>query len=117
MDLTWRDAISTLAVGAIFLLYMTFMQGGALPLLSSAWANAAAILVIGLGGMVISVRGDSHTRSKELFQVILRRAASVLGVIALIAGLAALVADSSRALTILVAFSIMVWGASVVSHV
>jgi hypothetical protein len=117
MDLTWRDLFSTLALGLILIVYMSYSQGARLWLISSAWSAAAVILLIGLGGRAISVRGGIHGKSRELFPIVLRAAASALGVIALGAGLIALFGDSAYALKIEVMTSIAVWGALSLSHV
>jgi MFS family permease len=117
MDLTWRDAISTLALCVIVVLYSTYLESPGGWLLSSTWATAAAILIIGLGGLVVGVRGDKHGRSQELFGVITRRASSVFAVIGLIVGLGALVADSAYALKLLVMSSLVAWASLLLSHV
>jgi hypothetical protein len=116
VDLTWRDAIASLALCTILVVYVVYLADG-LWLISSTWATAAAILIIGLGGRVISVRGDARVGTHERFHQVLRVAAAVFGVVALLAGLAAIVADSAYSLKILVMSSIIVWGAGLVSHV
>ncbi len=115
MDLTWRDVISTLALVAILVIYAAYL-GASLGLFSSAWATASMILLIGLGGRVISVRGDAG-RPRQRYQLVLQVVATVIGVVALLAGVSALILDSAYALKLLVMSSIVVWAVSVVSHV
>src|SRR5215469_10893513 len=69
------------------------------------------------GGLVVSVRGHVHGRSKELFAAAMRITASVFGIIALLAGVAALLVDSAYALKILVMSSIVTWLGTTVSHI
>jgi hypothetical protein len=116
MAITWRDAVSAVALGLIIIVYMSHLSDGSW-LLSSTWATAAVILLLGIGGRAIGVHGDAHRRPKEWFPALLRRIASALGVVALAAGLIALLGDSAFALRILVLTSIVVWGAISLGHV
>jgi hypothetical protein len=116
MDLTWRDAISTLVLVAMLVIYAEYLGGG-LWLISSTWATSAVVLILGLGGRVISIRGDARVRYRERFHAILSVVATAFTVIALTFGLAALLADSAYALKILIMASIVVWAASLLSHV
>jgi len=117
MDLTWRDAVATAALVAMLLIYSAYLTAGSKWLLASPWSTAAALLLVGLGGLVVSVRGHVHGRSKELFAVAMRITASVFGIIALLAGVAALLVDSAYALKILVMSSIVTWLGTTVSHI
>jgi hypothetical protein len=116
MDLTWRDAISTLVLVVMIVVYAEYLQGS-LWLISSPWATSAVVLMLGLGGRLISVRGDARVRFRERIHAILSVAATVFAVIALIFGFAALVADSAYALKILIMASIAGWAAGTLSHV
>lgn len=115
MDLTWRDAVSTLALVIILVIYATYLAGG-FWLISSTWAAAAVVLIIGLAGRVVSA-GDKAVRSAELFHRVLRVAAAVFGVIALLAGLTALFLSSAYALKIFIMSSIVVWVSTLLSHI
>lgn len=115
MDLTWRDAVSSLAMAIMLVIYGAYVAGG-FWLISSTWATAAVLLIVGLGGRVISA-GDKAAPSAELFHRAVRVAAAVFGVIALFAGLTALILGSSFALWIFIMSSIVVWAATVVSHI
>lgn len=117
MDLTWRDAVATLALIVMLVLYVAYLSAGNKWLLSSTWATAATLLVVGLGGLVISVRGEVHGRSKEFFAAAMRITTAVFGVIALLAGLAAVLADSAYALKIMVMASIVAWSSTTLSHI
>jgi len=115
MDLTWRDAVSSLAMAIMLIIYAGHGAGG-FWLISSTWAAAAVLLIVGLGGRVISAGGKA-VPSGELFPRLLRVAAAVFGVIALLAGLSAVILSSAYALRIFIMSSIIVWAATVLSHV
>lgn len=115
MDLTWRDAVSTFALVIMLVVYVAYLTGS-FWLISSTWAAAAVLLLVGLGGRVVSVGGKAIP-SAERFHQVLRITATVFGIIALLAGISALVLSSAFALKILIMTSIIVWLATVVSHI
>jgi hypothetical protein len=115
MELTWRDAVSTLALIVMVVIYATYVTGG-FWLISSTWAAAAVLLIVGLGGRMISVGGNA-VPSTEFFKRVFRVAAAVFGVVALLAALAALVLGSAYSLKIFIMSSIVVWLGSLMSHV
>lgn len=114
MDLTWRDAVSTLAMAVMLIIYGAYLTGG-FWLITSTWANAAVLLLVGLGGRVISAGGKAA--DADLFHGLVRVAIAVFGIIALVAGLTALVLSSGYALRIFIMSSIVTWGGSVFNHV
>jgi hypothetical protein len=116
MGLTWRDLVSSAAVVLMVLSYTAFKIGTGLLLLSSAWAASAVELVLGCV-CAVSAAGDLHTRPQPLQGVIFRKVTTVLGAIALLAGLAGLIADSGQALEILVVFTGFLWLTATIWHV
>jgi hypothetical protein len=114
MELTWRDAVSTLALIVMLLVYVAYLTGS-FWLISSTWATAGVLVMVGLGGRVISVGGKAP--SAQLFHRVLRVAAAVFTVIALLAGLTALLLSSAYSLKIFIMSSILAWLASVLMHV
>ena len=116
MGLTWRDLVSSAAVVTMMLAFMAFKVGTDLPLLSSAWAAGAVELVLG-GICAVSAAGDLHTRPQPREGVIFRRVTTVLGTMALLAGLIALIANSGRALEILVVITAFLWLTGTIWHV
>jgi hypothetical protein len=116
MGLTWRDLVSSAAVVAMMLAFMGFKVGTDLPLLSSAWAASAVALVLG-GICAVGAAGDLHTRPQPREGVIFRKVTTVLGTIALLAGLIALIADSGRALETLVVMTTFLWLTGTIWHV
>ena len=116
MGLTWRDLVSSAAVVLMVLAYTAFKIGTDLLLLSSAWITSAVELVLGCV-CAVSAAGDLHTRPQPPPGVIFRKVTTVLGAIALLAGLAGLIADSGRALEILVVFTGFLWLTATIWHV
>jgi hypothetical protein len=116
MGLTWRDAVSSATVLVIVFVYTAYMAGTTLLLVSSAWATSAVALVLGTG-CAVSAASDLYTRPQPRSGKIFRRIATVLGTIALIAGVFGLIADSAHALEILVSATIALWGTATIWHV
>jgi hypothetical protein len=118
MSLTWRDAVSTLALVVVLVAYAAHLQGMGLWLVSSTWATSAVILVVGLiGGCAVRAKDELSTRPQPLWTAVYRSIAAVLGVIALIAGGIGLISESAYALEILVMTTITLWGAATLRHV
>jgi hypothetical protein len=116
VGLTWRDLVSSAAIVAMVAGFMAFKIGTDLRLLSSAWTASAVELVLG-AICAVSAAGDLHTRPQPLQGVIFRKVTTVLGAIALLAGLAGLIADSGKALEVLVVATGFLWLTGTVWHV
>jgi hypothetical protein len=116
VGLTWRDLVSSAAVVVMLLAYTAFKIGTDLLLLSSAWIASAVELVLG-AICAVSAAGDLHTRPQPLQGVIFRKVTTVLGAIALLAGLTGLIADSGKALEILVVATGFLWLTATIWHV
>ena len=116
MGLTWRDLVSSVTVVLMILAYTWFMYGMGSLLLSSAWAASAVELVLG-SVCAVCAAGDLHTRPQPLQGLIFRKVTTVLGTIAVLAGLAGLIANSVKALEILVVFTIFLWLTATIWHV
>ncbi|HUJ07724.1 MAG TPA: hypothetical protein VLX31_16580 [Streptosporangiaceae bacterium] len=115
MGLTWRDLVSSAAMVLIFLAYIAFMQGSALPFFSNVWAVCLLELLLGVGCAVAA--GDLHTRPQPRPGVVLRKITTFLGTVGLLAGLIGLFSGSERALEILVVATILLWLAGTCWHV
>jgi hypothetical protein len=116
VGLTWRDLVSSATIVTMIVAFMAFRTGADLPLLSSAWT--ASVVEIVLGGIcAVSAAGDLHTRPQPREGVIFRKVTTVLGTIALLAGLIALIANSGRALEILVVITAFLWLTGTIWHV
>jgi hypothetical protein len=115
MGLTWRDAVSTLALVAIMIVYSSFLQGTSLWLVSSAWATSTVVLVLGLG-CAVSATGNLYTTPQPNSGEIVRRITAGIGIFGAIAGLAGLVSGSAYALKLLVMAMIALWGTATAWH-
>jgi hypothetical protein len=116
MGLTWRDLVSSVAVTVMVVAYALFAYGTSLLLLSSAWAASAVELVLG-SICAVTAAGDLHTQPQPRQGVIFRRITTVLGAIALLAGLAGLIANSAHAVEILVVTTTFLWLTGTIWHV
>jgi hypothetical protein len=116
MGLTWRDLVSSVTVAVMIVAYAGFAYGTSMLLLSSAWAASAVELVLG-SICAVSAAGDLHTRPQPRQGVIFRKVTTVLGAIALLAGLAGLIANSGHAVEVLVVFTTFLWLAATIWHV
>jgi hypothetical protein len=116
VGLTWRDLVSSATMVVMVLAYTAFAYGTGLILLSSAWAASAVELVLGFI-CAVSAAGDLHTRPQPPPGAIFRKVTTVLGTIAVLAGLAGLIANSGRALAVLVVFTGFLWLTATIWHV
>jgi hypothetical protein len=116
MGLTWRDLVSSVAALAMVLAYATFAYGSHLPLLSSAWGASTVELALGTV-CAVSAAADLHIRPQPWPGVIFRRITTVLGAIALLAGLTGLAADNGHAVEIMVVVTVFLWLAAFIWHV
>ena len=116
MGLTWRDLVSSAAIVTMLWAFVAFKTGTDLPLLSSAWTASVVELVLGCI-CAVSAAGDRPTRPQPREGVIFRKVTTVLGTIALLAGLIALIADSGHALEILVVITGFLWLTATIWHV
>jgi hypothetical protein len=85
-------------------------------LLTSAWATSCVELVLG-AACAVTAAADLHTRPQPRAGRIVRRVTTVLGAIALVAGLAGLLANSGHAVEILVVTTVFLWLTATMWHV
>jgi len=116
MGLTWRDLVSSIAITLLVLAYVSFMFGSHLVLLSSAWATSAVGLVLGAICAVFAA-ADLHTRPQPRPGRVARRITTVLGAIALVAGLAGLVVNTAKPVEVLVVAMGFLWLTGTLWHV
>jgi hypothetical protein len=116
MGLTWRDLVSSTTIFVMLVAYTLFFYGTKLLLLSSAWGASAVELVLA-AICAVSAAVDLHTRPQPPPGVIFRRVTTVLGTIALLAGLAGLIANSGHAVEILVVTTGFLWLTATIWHV
>jgi hypothetical protein len=65
MRLTWKDAVSTVFMAAVVVIYVAFLNSTTAWLISSARGTAAAVLVLGFVGGCAMRPPPSSTRAHE----------------------------------------------------
>lgn len=114
MSLTWKDAVSTVFMAAIVVIYIAFLNSTTAWLISSARGTAAAVLVLGIvGGCGLGSAGQEYRDKRAWAYTTLT---SVLGLTALAAGVIALITASTVALAVLVAATLALWLAATIRH-
>jgi hypothetical protein len=116
MGLTWRDLVSSLAVGVLVVVFGAFEGGSSLPFLSTAWAASGTALVVAIG-CAVAAAIDLHTKPQPRAGVLVRKATTVIGTIALLAGLAGVIGDNVHALEALVIFTLALWVTATSWHI
>jgi len=116
MRLKWKDAVSTLFMGAIVAVYPAFRDGTSLWLISSARGATTAVFILGMvGGCALSAGSlydGGQPRSARVFQVV----ATILGITALAAAIVGLITGSTIALGLVVAATIALWLTATLRH-
>ena len=114
MRLTWKDAIATVFMAAIVVIYVAFLNSTTAWLISSARGTAAAVLVLGIvGGCGMSAAAEQYQSERAQAYTSF---ASVLGATALVAGVIALITASTVALAILVVATLALWLVATMRH-
>jgi hypothetical protein len=117
MRLTWKDAVATVAVGAIVAVYVAFLTGTGTWLISTARGTTTAVLVLGLaGGCAWGGLAEAYRGAKSPAALAFTQMATDLGMIALAAAIAGLITDGTAALTVLVAATIALWLVATTRH-
>jgi hypothetical protein len=117
MGLTWKDGMTTVAMGAIGAVYAAFLHGTDLWLISSARGTTLVVLALGIAGCTFGSVGSLYaepqpSRAMRAWRVI----AALCGVVAFAAAVAGLASGSTVALAILVAATGALWLAATVRH-
>ncbi len=116
MGLTWRDLASSVALVAMIMAYVVLEYRSGPALISSAWATSAVELALA-AVCAVTAAADLHTRPQPRAGRIVRRITTVLGAIALVAGLAGLAGNNAKAVEILVVDMAFLWLAATLWHV
>jgi hypothetical protein len=117
MRLTWKDAVATVAVGAIVAIYVAFLTGTSAWLISTARGTTTAVLVLGLAaGCALGGLAEAYRGAKSPAALAFTQMAADLGMIALAAAIAGLITGGTAALAVLVAATIALWLVATVRH-
>ena len=115
MRLTWRDWVATACVGAAAVIYAVWLSQDEVLGISGARGIGLAVLVLGLVASVTAVVfgvGEGLLRANKLYLAL----ASVLGLVALVAGIVVLVNQNETMLATLVGSTVVLWMISTVRH-
>jgi len=119
MSLTWRDGLAAAFVGAAVLIYVLSLGSTTVAGLSGPHAVAVAIFALGIGGCYTArsqmqdLYGAAGGPRPSLLYVVI---ASVLGGVTLVAGVVAILGDSSSALATLTGAMVVLWVLATIRH-
>jgi len=117
MMLTWRDAVATLLAGAIIAVYLAFLDGTHLWLISGARGTTVTVLLLGLtGGYVLGTARHLATAADTTAVRVYLVFAGLLAMAALAAAVIGVITGSAAALAALVAVTISLWLVATVRH-
>ena len=104
--MTWVDAITTLLTGAIVAVYVAFLSGTSLWLISSGRGATAVVLVLGMGAWALRLLnpGTGYRTALDFAWV-----ATMICNVALLVAVFGLFTGSTVALTILVVGTVALW--------
>ena len=116
MRLTGKDIAATMFTGTVVVVYLMFVQGATLPLLTTVRGTTGVVLALGwLGGCALSGVGDVYTGAKKPSGALIG-ALTTIGGVALVAAVVALATGSHAALTVLVAATVVLWLSTTQRH-
>jgi len=119
MSLTWKDGLATVFVSAAAVLYLLWAGGTTVSGLSGSRALTVAIFGLGVGGCYTAkshmeaVYGVGGRARPPLYYVVL---VSVLGGVALVAGIVAFVSGGDAALATLAGTMVALWALATIRH-
>jgi hypothetical protein len=110
-----RDVFATALIGIAVLAYAAWAAGAAIPWLADVQPVAVLVLLLGVAASLSAVvpGWDELVHEWRLYF----GAASVVGLLALIAGLWAIVAGEPTALGLLVGLTVVLWAMSTFRHI
>jgi hypothetical protein len=109
-----KDVIATALVAGAVVLYLLWLADAVPPVLSDLRATGLAILALGFVASAVAVVPgfDTLMHGNKLYLV----ATSLLGLVALTAGVVMLGSSSEAALAVLVAAMVVLWGVATAHH-
>lgn len=116
MHLSWRDGLATVFVGVGAALYGFWLTGVEVPGLASGRAIAAVVFGLGLAASVTAVVYGVGAGLLKAHKVYLSLA-SVIGLVAVVGGVIAVVTTNETMLAALVASTVALWLMSTIRHV
>lgn len=112
MGLTWKDGVSTLLAAAVVLVALAVVEEWGWPLLGSYRAGAVAIGVMGLGMCALGSSTQEASGPRGPYFATM----SLLGALALVFAIWAIVADAKEPFVALAVDTVLLWMASTLHH-
>lgn len=114
MRLAKRDVIATALVAAAGVLYVLWAAGWALPGMSGTRATGIVVLALGFAASASAVvpTFDQLLHGNKAYLAM----TSLMGVVAVIGGLAMLVTDSETGLSLVMAAMVVLWLIATIHH-
>ena len=114
MHLHRRDAIATGLVVAAGLVYVLWASGAAPPGMSSTRVTGSVVLALGFAASATAVvpTFDRLLHGSKIYLAV----TSLLGLVALVGGVQALVAESDVGLTLVMCTMLVLWAIATVHH-
>jgi len=110
MRLTWKDGVATALVAGVVALYIAFLSGAGLPLVSSARAMGLAVLVPGLTACVVG--GTTPPTARDPWTDLFR----FFGMIAFLTAVLVMILGSEMLLAVLVGITVALWLGTSLRH-
>jgi hypothetical protein len=112
MRLTRKDAAATGVTAVVVALYVAFLAGANLPLVSGPRAVGTVVLALGMVGCALGDPGNPANRARAWWMPTM----AALGTVSLAAALVVIVAGSHLVLAILVASTVALWLLATLRH-
>lgn len=112
MRLTWKDGVTTLLAVATVLVALAVVQEWDWPLLGSVRAGTVALMAVGLGMCALGGSTVERSEARGPYFATL----SMLGILALVLGVWALIAGTEEPFLALAIVSVLMWLASTMRH-
>jgi hypothetical protein len=115
MRLTWKDGAATVVTAAVVGLYVAFLAGADLPLVSGPRALGTVVLALGMVGCALGSPDTSVAKGRSF--TAWTATLSGIGVVALVAALFVLITGSEAVLAVLVGSVVALWLLATVRHI
>ena len=111
-----KDVATVVSTGLVVAIYIAFLYGVTMPLITSVRGTAGLVLAVAwIGGYPLSGLDDVYSVARKP-SVVLNAAQVTLAAVALVAALCALATASRAALTVLVAATVLLWLVATLRH-
>ncbi|RSM85135.1 hypothetical protein DMH04_17660 [Kibdelosporangium aridum] len=117
MKLTWKDGVATAIAALVVAVYVLFLSGADVVLVSSVRGAATAILLLGVIGCGYGAADELYKAPKSAAKLTYTVIATTLGIAALGGGLIALIFASEVGLAVLFGVTVALWSLATTRHI